>query len=109
MKLIMAIINSDDTRNVLDRLARRGFSATVTSSTGGFLRVGNTTIFCGVDDMKVDEILGIFRESCPSRVQYVTPLPPVMEPGEVHIPTPVEKHVGGATIFVMAVDRFEKI
>jgi uncharacterized protein YaaQ len=109
MKLIMAIINSDDTRNVLDRLARRGFSATVTSSTGGFLRVGNTTIFCGVDDIKVDEVLGIFRESCPSRVQYVTPLPPVMEPGEVHIPTPVEKHVGGATIFVMAVDRFEKI
>jgi uncharacterized protein YaaQ len=62
-----------------------------------------------VDDVKVDEVLGIFRESCPSRVQYVTPLPPVMEPGEVHIPTPVEKHVGGATIFVMAVDRFEKI
>jgi uncharacterized protein YaaQ len=47
-------------------------------------------------------VLGIFRESCPSRVQYVTPLPPVMEPGEVHIPTPVEKHVGGATVFVMA-------
>lgn len=45
MKLVMAIINSDDTRNVLDRLARRGFSATVTSTTGGFLRVGNTTIF----------------------------------------------------------------
>jgi uncharacterized protein YaaQ len=109
MKLIMAIINSDDTRNVLDRLARRGFSATVTSTTGGFLRVGNTTIFIGLDDAKVDEALGIFRESCPSRVQYVTPLPPVMEPGEVHIPTPVEKHVGGATIFVLNVEKFEKI
>jgi len=109
MKLIMAIINSDDTRNVLDRLARRGFSATVTSTTGGFLRVGNTTIFSGVDDTKVQDVLTVFRESCPSRVQYVTPLPPVMEPGEVHIPTPVEKMVGGATIFVLAVDQFEKI
>jgi uncharacterized protein YaaQ len=94
---------------VLDRLARRGFSATVTSTTGGFLRVGNTTIFIGLDDAKVDEVLAIFRESCPSRVQYVTPLPPVMEPGEVHIPTPVEKHVGGATIFVLNVEKFEKI
>ena len=46
MKMIMAIINSDDSRNVLDRLARRGFAVTVTSSTGGFLRIGNTTIFC---------------------------------------------------------------
>jgi uncharacterized protein YaaQ len=109
MKLVMAIINSDDTRTVLDRLARRGFSATVTSTTGGFLRVGNTTIFCGVDDTQIDEVLGIFRESCPSRVQYVTPLPPVMEPGEVHIPSPVEKQVGGATVFVLSVDRFEKI
>ena len=105
----MAIINSDDTRNVLDRLARRGFSATVTSTTGGVLRVGNTTIFAGVDDERIDEVVSIFRESCPSRVQYVTPLPPVMEPGEVHIPTPVEKHVGGATLFVLSVDRFEKI
>jgi uncharacterized protein YaaQ len=109
MKLVMAIINSDDTRNVLDRLARRGFSATVTSTTGGFLRVGNTTIFCGVDDAKVEDVMGVFRESCPSRIQYVTPLPPVMEPGEVHIPTPVEKHMGGATIFVLDVAHFEKI
>lgn len=109
MKLVMAIINSDDTRNLLDRLARRGFSATVTSTTGGFLRIGNTTVFCGVDDDKTEEVLAIIRESCPSRTQYVTPLPPVMEPGEVHIPTPVEKRMGGATIFVLKVDQFEKV
>ena len=65
MKLVMAIINSDDTRNLLDRLARRGFSATVTSSTGGFLRIGNTTVFCGIEDGKVEEVLAIIRESCP--------------------------------------------
>ena len=109
MKMIMAVINSDDSRNLLDRLMRRGFSATVTSSAGGFLRVSNTTIFCGVEDEHVDEVLTIIREGCPNRVQYVTPLPPVMEPGEVHIPQPVEKHVGGATIFVMNVEHYERI
>jgi uncharacterized protein YaaQ len=109
MKLIMAIVNSDDSRNVLDRLSRRGFAVTVTSSTGGFLRIGNTTIFCGVEDEQVAEVLDIIRETCPSRMQFVTPLPPVMEPGEVNIPTPVEKHVGGATIFVLDVDHFEKV
>lgn len=108
MKLIIAIIHSDDTRNLLDRLARRHFSATVTSSSGGFLRISNATIFCGVEDDKVEEALQIIRESCPDRVQYVTPLPPVMEPGEVHIPTPVEKRMGGATIFVVDVERFER-
>lgn len=109
MKLVMAIVNSDDSRNVIDRLSRRGFAATVTSSTGGFLRIGNTTIFCGVPAEKVPEVLQIIRESCPNRTQFVTPLPPVMEPGEVHIPTPIEKHVGGATIFVLDVEHFEKI
>jgi uncharacterized protein YaaQ len=109
MKLIMAIVNNDDSRNLVDRLIRRGFSVTLTNTSGGFLRVGYTTLFCGVDDVRVDEAISVIRESCPTRVQYVTPLPPVMEPGEVNIPTPVEKHVGGATIFVLNVERFEKV
>jgi uncharacterized protein YaaQ len=109
MKLIMAIVNNDDSRNLLDRLNRRGFSVTVTNTSGGFLRVGNTTLMCGVDDARVQEVIDIIRESCPTRVQYVTPLPPVMEPGEVNIPTPVEKHIGGATIFVLNVEHFEKV
>lgn len=109
MKMIMAIVNNDDNRNVIDRLARRGFSVTTISSSGGFLRVGNTTFLCGVEDNKVEEVISIIRESCPSRIQYVTPLPPVMEPGEVNIPSPVEKHVGGATIFVLNVEHFEKV
>jgi uncharacterized protein YaaQ len=109
MKMIMAIVNNDDTRNLVERLNRRGFAVTVTNTSGGFLRVGNTTIYCGVDDQRVDEVIGIISESCPTRVQYVTPLPPVMEPGEVNIPTPVEKMLGGATIFVLNVERFEKV
>ena len=109
MKMVMAVVNSDDSRNVLERLARNGFAVTVTSSTGGFLRISNTTIYCGVEDEKVEVVLEIIRETCPDRVHYVTPLPPVMEPGEVHIPTPVEKHTGGATIFVLDVHHFEKV
>lgn len=109
MKMVMAIVNSDDSRNLLDRLSRRGYSITVVNSTGGFLRFGNTTVFCGVADEQVERVLEIVRESCPSRIQYVTPLPPVMEPGEVNIPTPIEKHVGGATVFVLDVHYFEKI
>lgn len=109
MKLIIAIINSDDIRNVLERLGAQGFSATVSSSAGGFLHVSNATIFCGVDDEEMEDALAIIRQNCTSRIQYVTPLPPVMEPGEMHIPAPVEKHVGGATIFVVDVEKFEKV
>jgi uncharacterized protein YaaQ len=31
-----------------------------------------------------------------------------MEPGELYMPTPVEVEVGGATVFVMDVGRYER-
>ncbi len=51
----MAIVSSDDSRDVLDKLTKAGFRATVISTTGGFLREGNTTFFLGVDDHKIGQ------------------------------------------------------
>jgi uncharacterized protein YaaQ len=31
-----------------------------------------------------------------------------MEPGEMYLPTPIEVEVGGATVFVINVDQFER-
>jgi uncharacterized protein YaaQ len=108
MKLIMSIVNSDDARGLLDTLSRHGHRATMISTTGGFLREGNATIFVGTDDEGADEVLALIKESCHTRTRYVNPLPPVMEPGELYMPTPVEVEVGGATVFVMHVERFER-
>lgn len=109
MKMVIAVVNNEDSRTLLDRLARRGFSVTFSSATGGYLRIGNTILYVGVEDARVDEVLHVIREGCSKQVQYVTPLPPVMEPGEVHIPKPIEKQVGGATIFVLDVAHFEQV
>jgi uncharacterized protein YaaQ len=108
MKLIMSIVNSDDARPLLDVLSRGGYRATMISTTGGFLREGNSTIFIGVEDNLVPDVLGTIRDNCHTRTQYVNPLPPIMEPGELYMPTPVEVQIGGATVFVLNVDRFEK-
>ena len=108
MKLIMSIVNSEDSRPLIDALMRSGHRATTISTTGGFLREGNATIFVGTENDKVDEVLGIIRKNCHTRTQHVNPLPPVMEPGEMYLPTPIEVEVGGATVFVLDVDRFER-
>lgn len=108
MKLIVSIVNSDDARGLLDQLVNRGFRATVISTTGGFLREGNTTIFIGVEDEKVDEVLRLIKQSSHTRTQYVSPLPPIMEPGELYTPNPIEVQIGGATVFVLDVERFER-
>jgi uncharacterized protein YaaQ len=108
MKLVVSIVNNEDARPLIDGLMRKGHRATMISTTGGFLREGNATLFVVTQDEKVDEVLSIIRENCHTRTQHVNPLPPVMEPGEMYLPTPIEVEVGGATVFVMNVDRFER-
>ena len=50
MKLLIAVINSDDSHIVLDEITKAGFYATKLSTTGGFLRAGNLTLLMGVED-----------------------------------------------------------
>ena len=109
MKLIMSIVNRDDARGLVEALLREGHRATMVSTTGGFLRAGNTTIYVGAEDEKVGEVLQLIKKNCHTRTEYVNPLPPMMEAGELYIPTPVEVQVGGATVFVVDVERYEKL
>ncbi|MEG2015549.1 MAG: cyclic-di-AMP receptor, partial [Oscillospiraceae bacterium] len=55
MKLLIAIVNKDDTNKVSDGLMDAGFIITKLATTGGFLRSGNTTMIMGVSDEKLDE------------------------------------------------------
>ena len=108
MKLIVSIVNSDDARGLNDALVQKGYRSTTISTTGGFLRQGNATILIGTEDVKVDDILDIIHNNCRTRSQYVNPLPPVMESGELYMPSPVEVQIGGAVVFVLNVDRAER-
>jgi uncharacterized protein YaaQ len=105
MKLIIAIISSDDARDALDRLTKAGFRATVISTTGGFLREGNTTIFLGTEDQQVAQALEVLRQTCRRRTQWVSPLPTLEGPG-LEMSEPIEVGVGGAVVFVMNVEQF---
>ena len=108
MKLIISIVHSDDADTLIRVLEQKGYRCTKISTTGGFLREGNATILLGTEAAHVDEILGIIKENCHARTQFVSPLPPVAEAGELYIPRPVEVQVGGATVFVLDVERSEK-
>lgn len=104
MKLIMAIVHNEDEHKVITELQKNNFSVTKLCSTGGFLKSGNTTLLMGVDDEKVDDAISIIEEHSRSRKRMVntSPLP------DIAAGYPYEVEVGGATIFVMKVERFEK-
>jgi uncharacterized protein YaaQ len=109
MKLVVAIVHNEDAGVLVDALLEREYRATRLHSSGGFLKQSNATVIVGVDDAQVDEVISIVRENCNARTQIVNPMPPIMEPGEFFMPYPLEVEVGGATVFVLPVDRFERI
>jgi uncharacterized protein YaaQ len=109
MKLIVAVLHVKDADGLLRSLASRGFGATTIDSSGGLLRQGNVTLLIGVQEALVADALALIKRHTQVRSRYVNPLLPVAEPGEIYVSNPVEVQVGGATVFVVSVERYERI
>lgn len=106
MKLIIAIVNFDDANAVTHALTKKGFSSTRLSTTGSFLMSGNATILVGVDEERVQAVIDIIKDYSHSRKQMI---PTTTEMSYGYYPSmPVEVTVGGATIFVVDIERFER-
>lgn len=106
MKLVVAVIQDKDSNRLTDALADHHFKSTKLSTTGGFLKEGNTTLMIGCEDNQVDDVLNIIKDSCSQREQMVAPISPMGGNADSYIPKPVKVEVGGATVFVMPVDSF---
>lgn len=106
MKLVMAIIHDEDAHLLMKRLLDASFSVTKLSSTGGFLRSGNTTLIIGTRKERLDEVIDLIRKSCESRTEIVSP--PNVAPDNNFVPIPMEVRVGGATVFVVDVEDHYK-
>ena len=112
MKLILAIINNDDAGSVSSALTKQGFFATKLATTGGFLKAGNTTFLIGVEDTQVNKALKIISKYSSKRGGII---PEIVDYAPNDFGTaapeflPTEITVGGATVFVLNIERFEKL
>ena len=107
MKMLLAIINSDDAHSVMNHLMEAGFQITKLATTGGFLRAGNVTILIGLEDSRLDEAMDLIRKYSNTRKQII-PTTANLGVG-FHPAMPVEVTVGGATVFVLEVSQFLKV
>jgi uncharacterized protein YaaQ len=107
MKMVTAIVNKEDSRAVCNELLKAKFYVTRLATTGGFLMAGNMTLMIGTEDNRVDECIACIAKCCKQRTEIV--------PGTASIglgiesAMPIEVTVGGATVFVTNVERFEKL
>ena len=108
MKLVITVVHDRDKSRITESLLRNGFKFTKIGSTGGFLREGNVTLLIGVEAKELDNCLQVIGDSCKTREQFVNVLPPDAAPVGTFMPSPVKVLVGGAVVFVVDVERFER-
>lgn len=87
MKLLIAIVRSQDTDNVLKALVEGDFGVTHIASTGGFLRRGNATLMIATEEERVDTAIDVIRQST----------------------SPPDERQRKATVFVLNLEAFEKL
>ncbi len=108
MKLVLAIVNNDDSAAVSASLTNAGFFITKLSTTGGFLQAGNTTLLIGANDNEVDKIKDIIKAHSITRDKNV-PTNASFGRGMGLSDTNAKTAVKGATVFVLNVESFEKL
>lgn len=108
MKLLVAIVHNDDSILVSSSLTKAGFNVTKIASTGGFLMSGNTTFLMGVNDEQVDPAIDIISKYSKKRMQSVVS-DIALATGNIAANMPMEVQVGGGTVFVLNVERFERV
>jgi len=114
MKMIVAVVRDEYAAALTEQLTHKGFGATKLASTGGFLKAGNTTFLIGVPAAQMDEVLGIIRSICPSKKALKGDLTFAEGALKGHAANPAqtlpsEINVGGATVFVLDVEKMIKV
>ncbi len=108
-KMVVAIVHDHDAPDLMDSLANARFQATKLATTGGFLREGNTTFIIGTDEEHLEELIDLINDNCKSRKKTVAPMSPVANTLEGYYSFPMEVQIGGATVFVLDVEKFIKL
>ena len=107
MKLVIAIVNNDDSNRVSSALTNEGYSVTKLSTTGGFLMVGNTTFLIGAEENQVTIVKEIIKKHSEKR-SHRNPTTASFGSGLTEGDLGREVSVGGAIVFVLDVESVDK-
>lgn len=104
MKLVIVIVQDKDHAKLSKALNQAQIQSTRLSTTGNFLRNGNSTFLIGIADERVDELLTLIHDNSKTRQEYVSTAIATNMLGEIP-EQPVEVTVGGATVFILPIEK----
>jgi len=106
-QLVIASVSGAQAGALTDRLTRDGFYVTHVDSSGGILQEAAVSLLIGLDGARLSRLLEHVRECCRTRRRFI---PAHVEAPLLEIqPVLIEAEVGGATVYVLDVERFEQL
>jgi len=106
MVIVLAVLQAQDAELVTGALRKFGISSNELSSTGAFLGRKNITLLIPVQESDVELVLSELKRNCRQRIEYVS-MP--IEGQPLPIPSPIPITVGGATIFILEIDKYMEV
>jgi|SRR5690625_1863701 len=106
MKLLVAVIQDQDAKRLVNALRNQAFQSTKLASTGGFLKEGNTTLMIGCRDKDVSSVLNIIQQHASKRTRILSPKYPMRAQIVPEEERPVKVETGGAIVFVLPISSF---
>lgn len=103
--LMTAVVQEQDADLATRALEKVQAPVVHLASIGGFLGRRNYTLLIGLPDGLEEQVLKVLRSSCRQRIEYLA-MP--LEGSPLPMPAPVPVTVGGATVFILPVERFEE-
>jgi uncharacterized protein YaaQ len=106
-RIAITIVDGTQSRDLLKALNEESFPVTVVDAVGGFLHEAMVTLIVGMSQERLSGFFSMVREKCPSRTRYVPMgVELSLSPG---YPMMIEARVGGATVFILPVERFVQL
>lgn len=104
--LLAIVVAGDQTDQLFQRLNAERFCFTVIDSAGGLLQESAVCLLIGLEQTRLEELFASIQACCHTRRQFI---PTRLEAAALPQPVMIEAEVGGATVYVLKVERFEQI
>lgn len=106
-QLVVATVSSPQAEEFTDVLTREGYYVTQIDSSGGILREATVTLLIGLNQALLPRLLEHVRTHCRAHRRFIPAHveAPLLEAQSVMI----EAEVGGATVYLLDVERFEQL
>jgi uncharacterized protein YaaQ len=106
-QLVFATVAGSQVGKLLDRVTKDGFFVTEIDSQRGILHESTASLLIGLDASRLPRLMEHIHECCQTRRQYI---PAHVEAAIFEAqPVMIEAEVGGATVFVFAVEQFVQL